>query len=281
MMINTKPYEVIIISISSDIGTAMAYRWMNRGWCVTGTYRTKTPSLKNLSDRGIRLLECDLSNSETVKAACNKLRELCIKWDFIVLCSGTQEPIGSFETIDFDEWKNSICVNFTNQLRFVHELLPNRNVNNKLGPCVIFFAGGGTNNATVNYSAYTVSKIALIKMCELLDAEIPDTRFTILGPGWVKTKIHESTMKAGVNAGDNLKRTMDKYSRNEFTPMQDVLDCCDWLIQSPREIIGGRNFSVAFDGWGTDALRDKLISEPGMYKLRRYGNNFVIQGGKR
>lgn len=255
----------------------MAHRWLHRGWQVAGTYRTEALVLTNLSDAGIKLVQCDLSNDESVKAACESLRGLCVKWDFLLLCPGTQDPVGSFESADFDEWQNSICVNFINQLRIVHELLPTRNVNNPLGPCVLFFAGGGTNNAPVNYSAYTISKITLIKMCELLDAEIQDTRFTILGPGWVKTKIHESTMKAGVKAGDNLKRTMDKFTRDEFTPMQDVLDCCDWLIKSPRELISGRNFSVAFDAWGTDELSNKLVEEPDMYKLRRHGNDLLIR----
>ncbi|MCX6224482.1 MAG: SDR family NAD(P)-dependent oxidoreductase [Bacteroidia bacterium] len=277
MNIREKSNNAIIFSVSSDIGTEMAKRWVSYGWQIIGTYRTETSSIKGLSDIGVNLLECDLSDDESVKSACKKIQELCLQWDILVLCPGTQNPVGSFDSVDFDAWAISVRVNFVNQLRIVRELLPKRNRDNELGPCVLFFAGGGTNNATVNYSAYTISKIALIKMCELLDAEIQDTRFTIVGPGWVKTKIHESTVKAGVKAGDNLKRTMDKFTSNEFTPMQDVLDCCDWLIKSPREVISGRNFSVVFDMWGTDELSDKLVEGPDMYKLRRYGNNLLIR----
>lgn len=269
--------HAIIISVSSDIGTEMAKRWISRGWQIIGTYRTETSATKCLSDIGVKLTKCDLSDDESVKSACKKIQELCFQWDILVLCPGTQDPVGSFDSVDFDAWAISVRVNFVNQLRIVRELLPKRNRENELGPCVLFFAGGGTNNATVNYSAYTISKVALIKMCELLDAEIQDTRFTIVGPGWVKTKIHESTITAGIKAGDNLKRTHDKFSRDEFTPMQDVLDCCDWLIQSPRELISGRNFSVVFDMWGTDELNDKLVEEPDMYKLRRHGNNWLVR----
>jgi len=277
MDIIEKPNNAIIISVSSDIGTEMAQRWVTYGWQIIGTYRTETPSIKGLAGIGVNLIECDLSDDELVKSACKQIHELGLQWDILVLCSGTQDPVGSFDSVDFDAWAISVRVNFVNQLRIVRELLPKRNRDNELGPCVLFFAGGGTNNATINYSAYTISKVALIKMCELLDAEIQDTRFTILGPGWVKTKIHESTIKAGAKAGGNLKRTMDKFSRDEFTPMQEVLDCCDWLIKSPRELISGRNFSVVFDAWGTDELRDKLFEEPDMYKLRRYGNDLLIR----
>ena len=36
--------------------------------------------------------------------------------------------------------------------------------------------------------AYTLSKIASIKAVELLDAEVKDTKFTILGPGGLRLK---------------------------------------------------------------------------------------------
>jgi NAD(P)-dependent dehydrogenase (short-subunit alcohol dehydrogenase family) len=142
---------------------------------------------------------------------------------------------------------------------------------------VLFFSGGGTNNATTYYSAYTVSKIALIKMCELLDAELPGCRFMILGPGWVKTKIHEATLRAGGRAGANYQRTIEKLGGSECTPMENVLDCCDWLIELPRNLVSGRNFSVVFDRWGEPELEKKLAAEPHMYKLRRFGNDWLVR----
>jgi NAD(P)-dependent dehydrogenase (short-subunit alcohol dehydrogenase family) len=157
-------------------------------------------------------------------------------------------------------------------MRLTHYMLGLRNAQSTLEPCVIYFAGGGTNNATPNYSAYTLSKIALIKMCELLHAEIPDVRFTIVGPGWVNTKIHQETLQAGTRAGANYARTVEVIQHNTFTAMERVLDCCDWLSTAPRSEIGGRNFSVAHDAWGTEALRCALRADPDMYKLRRAGN---------
>lgn len=250
----------------------MARRWIKNGWNVFGTYRTKSNSVEELSRIGVELVHCDLSDNSSVKTACTKLKDLCTSWDNLILAPGTQEPVGPIVNCNFDEWVDSIQVNFTNQLRIVYELLPKRNKENNLGPCVLFFAGGGTNNATVNYSAYTISKIALIKMCELLDAEIPDVRFTIVGPGWVRTKIHQATLVAGERAGDNYEKTKYKLNNGELTPMKDVLDCCDWLISSPREVISGRNFSTVFDKWGTKELSEELMRDYDMYKLRRHGN---------
>lgn len=270
--------KAIIVSISSDIGTKMAQRWLKRGWEVFGTYRTFSNIPATLTMDGVQFCHCDFSEPASVKNACKEIQEKIDCWDVLVLCPATQDPIGPFETCSFDEWEASITVNFTSQLRMVHDLLPCRNMNSALEPCVLFFAGGGTNNAVVNYSAYTISKIALIKMCELLDAEIKDTRFVIVGPGWVKTKIHDATLKAGKRSGDLYQRTIDKLESNEFTPIEDVLSCCDWIIDAPRNAVSGRNFSVVFDAWGTQALLERLAGDENMYKLRRYGNDLIVRG---
>lgn len=269
--------SAIIISASSDIGTAMCYRWLDRGWNVYGTYRTPSKSVDELCNKGVRLIACDLSDSVSISDTCSNLRTLCPQWDILVLCPGTQEPIGPFTECSFDEWEESLRVNFTSQMSIIHELLPARRVNAAPQPIVLLFAGGGTNNAPLNYSAYTISKIALIKMCELLDAEISDTRFAIVGPGWVKTKIHESTLRAGMRAGANFQRTIDKLAGKELTPIEEVIDCCDWLVNAPRELISGRNFSVVFDKWGTEELAKMLAKDPSMYKLRRYGNDWLVK----
>jgi NAD(P)-dependent dehydrogenase (short-subunit alcohol dehydrogenase family) len=63
-------------------------------------------------------------------------------------------------------------------------------------PSVVFFSGAGTNGPAPSYSAYCASKILLIKMCELLDSETPDASFFIIGPGMVRTKIHEQTLRS-------------------------------------------------------------------------------------
>lgn len=272
-MVNAKK-TAVIISISSDIGTALCNRWLDKGWDVHGTYRTNSDMVGILRRRGAQLVRCDLSLTSSVLQACSKLRKMCPVWDVLILAPGTQAPIGNFFETDFPSWEASVEVNFIRQLMVVHHLFSKRRKTVPHGPCVIFFAGGGTNTATLKYSAYTISKISLIKMCELLDAEVQDTRFTIVGPGWVKTKIHNATLKAGKKAGFNYDKTIQQLaSSSECTPMDRILDCCDWIIRMPRSVVGGRNFSVVFDRWGDQILEKTLTKNPDLFKLRRYGNS--------
>jgi len=259
----------IIISISSDIGYSLAKKWLNDGENVYGTYRTKSKKLIELKKLGAKVFKCDLTKKLSINSSIKKFKK--IKWDVLVLSAGTQEPIGRFDKINFFDWEKSLKVNFINQLKILHFMMPSRKKSKKL-PLVIFFAGGGTNNATLNYSAYTISKIASIKFCELLDAEIKDTRFTILGPGWVKTKIHKQTLKEKKNSGKNYYRTIKHFKNEDFYPMKKVIKCCDWLIKSNRRLISGRNFSAVNDPWESARII-KINKNSNNFKLRRFGND--------
>jgi NAD(P)-dependent dehydrogenase (short-subunit alcohol dehydrogenase family) len=265
--------KAIIVSATSGIGEELCKSWVKKGWKVFGTYRSHSSVVETLEDEyGIPLVQCDLASVSSIQNACNQLKLICDEWDVLVFAAGTLDPIGPFETTDFEEWERSLQVNFTQQMRILHSLLPVRNKSSQR-PSVLFFAGGGTNNAANNYSSYAISKIALTKMCEFLDAEISDTNFSIVGPGWVKTKIHESTLKAGRDrAGVNFDRTKDKLEAADWVLMDRVIECCTWIVTTQSNGVKGRNFSVAHDHFGTRELEKALENDPDMYKLRRNKN---------
>jgi len=270
--------NAIIISASSDIGAAIAQEWGLKGWNLFGTYRTPSPAVTALAANfQMQFVECDLLDVDSVESACCSLTMLCSSWDILVIAPGNLEPIGDFQNVDFDSWEAGLQINLLRQLRILHRLLPYRNLQAQFAePCVLFFAGGGTNNAVLHYSSYTLSKIALTKMCELLDAEIPDTRFVIVGPGCVNTKIHEPTLRLGTKAaGLNYQRTVERLNNNECTPMKEVVECCTWLATTSCKGVRGRNFSVASDRYGSSVLEDALNSDIDMYKLRRHKNSWM------
>lgn len=269
--------SAIILSASSDIGYALSQRWIQNGWSVYGTYRVRSELCSDLESSGAQLIHCDLLNVDSIREASSNLADICPEWDVLVLCSGMLEPIGAFEENDIDQWEDSFRVNFTSQVRFIHSLLPYRRLGNDSIPSVLLFAGHGTNNAPINMSSYIVSKIALIKMCELMDSEMRDTRFIIIGPGPVNTKIHEATYSAGSKGEANYLKTLDRDKKNHWVSMDEVLDCCDWAIDSPREVVSGRNISLVFDYWGEKELDTELLNDPDMYKLRRSGNDRLVK----
>lgn len=269
--------NVIVISASSDIALALCTDWHSKGWNVYGTYRNSSSDLEKLkSCPKVFLTYCNLLDLSSVETACQSLLKACPRWDVLLFAPCRQEPVGDFHEVNFDEWEEGFQLNLLRQLRILHRLLPYRNTKPEIPePCVLFFAGGGTNGAVVRYSSYTLAKIALIKMTELLDAELPEVRFTIIGPGWVKTKIHLHTLQLGSQlAGTNYQKTVEKLNSNECTPMQKIIDCCNWVITTKSKGVKGRNFSVVFDSWGTPFLENALEKDSHMYKLRRDKNSW-------
>jgi len=266
--------SVIILGIGSDIGRELAGRFLADGWTVSGTFRVRS-RLDDLPD-GIRLIPCNLTSPDSVAAALDAFRRNGTSWDVLVVAVGTEEPIGTFWDCEPDAWEEGIRVNALTPLRFVRHLYPIRNTSGT--PSVAFFSGAGTNSAAPAYSAYCASKIFLIKMCELLDAESPDTSFFIMGPGIVRTKIHEQTLRAGGRSGTNYRRVVDFLaSTMPGTSHDDVYACLQWCIRAGKSVISGRNISLVYDSWRDgDALATLLKGDSNLYKLRRFGNDLLI-----
>lgn len=267
--------SVIVLGIGSDIGRELAVRFSADGWSVSGTVRPKS-SIDQLPE-GARLVQCDLTSVDSVNAALERLSQGDLKWDLLVVAAGTEEPIGPFWDCEPDAWDENIRINALAPLRLVRGLYPKRNTLGK--PSVAFFSGSGTNSAAPAYSAYCSSKILLIKMCELLDAESLDTNFFIVGPGIVHTKIHQQTLRAGDRSGSNYQKVVDFLdSPGAGTSHDDVYACLRWCMDVGKAVIGGRNVSLVYDSWrdGGGELSKLLESDESVYKLRRFGNEFLI-----
>ncbi len=256
-----------VLGASADIGAALAERLLEDGWRVIGAARDVSRLSRFDSVENFTGLHCDLGDAGSVIDMCERFASLDIAWDLFVSAAGTMEPIGRFFDLDFDEWERSVQVNTTAQLRVLHGLWPMRSRER----CdVMLMAGGGTNNAFTNYSAYCVSKIALIKMCELLDDEEDALNMFIIGPGFVRTRIHEETLKAGTHAGDGLGKT-EEFLQTDGTSMDDFYANLRWCMDQGKDVAGGRNFSTVHDAWrdGGDALREGLKNHPDAHRLRR------------
>lgn len=272
--------NAIIISLSSDIALALLNKWGQEGWNIVGTYRNRPDIHHDLSNK-VRLLHCDLSDAGSCDQAAKEILSLMPAWDVLIFATGTLVPIGPFLKNNIDDWHTSVQINFINQIRLAHRLMNGLNTQSDNAPSVIFFAGGGTNNAVLGYSAYTLSKIALVKMCELLDSEISHAKFSIIGPGWVNTKIHNETLAAGEkNTAGNYTRTVERIKNNKWTSCSDVIDFIEWTIRQPKEIVGGRNFSVAHDDICNSNFIEKISNTPDMYKLRRFMNESFVKQDK-
>jgi NAD(P)-dependent dehydrogenase (short-subunit alcohol dehydrogenase family) len=222
--------HAVILGIGSDIGQMIAERLKRDGWVVTGFRHD------------------DLIHVQS--------------WDLIVCCYGVLDPIGPFFATHVGDWVGAFEVNLFEPVREIYRLYPRR----RPGASVCFFSGAGANGPAPTYSAYCVSKIALVKMVECMDAESEDCKFFILGPGMMRTKIQEQTLAAGERAA-NYRRVLDfMESDSAGTPPDDVYECLMHCVAASKAAVGGRNIYVPLDDW---TRLEELAEQPDAFKLRR------------
>ena len=259
--------KALILSINSDIGESIANHLCKKGYEVFGTYKNNKPKI-NISDENLFRFDIKDFDSSRYKFWLKSIG----KWDLFISCVGTQKPVGKLIEQNINDWVEAVAVNSSYQIAALINAIKGRKSTNHAD--VILFAGGGTNSANPNYSSYTLGKISLIKAVELLANEIKFMKFTILGPGWVKTKIHEETISAKEKAGENYKKTLEMISNpNRFNPMEKVVEDILQIISLPTELVSGRNFSSVHDDLSIDNLKRLNELDVDFYKLRRQLNN--------
>jgi len=261
--------KIVVLAASSDIGAHLTEHYLRRGAEVFGTYRTRTPRVLELEKAGARLFPLDIKSRGQVMSFAEQLKASNFSWNTLVSAVGLLDPIGPFFSTNFDDWESSFVTNSAAQLRVLHAI---HGMRNRAGLSkVLFFAGGGTNGPFDNYSAYCLGKLSLIKLTELLDSECPDLQVSIIGTGWVDTKIHHQTLAAGKAAGPNFAKTRQFMvnSGGVGASLETVAECVDWCLAAPRSAVGGRNFSLVHDQWRDPEFIEELIAKPNSYKLRR------------
>jgi NAD(P)-dependent dehydrogenase (short-subunit alcohol dehydrogenase family) len=259
--------NAIIVGLNSDIGIAMSDFLGKDGWEVFGT--TRKPSAPNATRM---ILDVDLGDLGIIDGVAEKLNSICPSWDLLIFAAGTMNPIGAFFETDPGDFSKALSINFISPLRLLNGVWSHRAQRSR--PNVIFFAGGGTNGPFDNFSAYGISKVSMIKMVEFLASENPDVGFFSLGPGFVRTKIHEETLASSKRAGLNYQKTLN-FLDSEGTPLPNIYEGIKWCIQNSG-VASGRNFSVQHDNLSEKNinLNSALSRNSGMYKLRRHMNDW-------
>lgn len=233
--------HAIILGSGSDIGRELAMRIDADGeWHVTGYRHDEPPVLE--------------------------------PWDLLVCCYGTLEPIGGFWALGDAEWERAFDVNLFLPLRRIKALYPYA----RRSASVCLFSGAGTGGPALTYSAYSAAKISLVKMVELMDTESMDCKFFIIGPGIVRTKIHDQTLRAKARAANYLSVAKIMSDRKfTFTNHDHIYECLMACHAATKEAVGGRNVYVPGDDW---RRLEELAHDPDMFKLRRHGDEALRRG---
>lgn len=264
--------KILITGGGSGIGAALAGDLSRAGHSVVICGRRKNNLLEVArTGKNITTYVCDVSNEEDVLGFVDFVKGRFDRIDVIINGAGLFGAIGRFDRTDSKVWMKTLEINiFGTYLISKHflDLLLRSKVKK-----IINFSGGGAFGTFPNYSAYAVSKAAVVRFSENTAAELADmgVQVNCIAPGFVATQIHEATVKAGEKAaGEHFNKTISQLKEGSV-PIEVVVDCVKFLISPKSNGLIGKTISASFDKWDTDIFRDsiKMIASSDLYTMRR------------
>jgi NAD(P)-dependent dehydrogenase (short-subunit alcohol dehydrogenase family) len=237
---------VVITGTSRGIGYHLARRFLAEGYGVLGISRTETP----IEDPRFRSVKADLSDLGQVAG----LREVLSGAQVVGLINnaGIHGAIGSLEEVPLEGWLKAFSVNLFGAAALTRLCIPD--LRRRQG-FIIFLSGGGSGFPRPRFSAYGVSKTAVVRLSEVLAQELaPEVLVYCVAPGPNPTGLLEEAIRAGT-----------VVKEGEMVNFGYVERLCMFLAQNRNPRFSGRFIHVKDDysTWG-----DRVLAEDA-YTLRR------------
>ena len=271
-MMNTEK-NIIITGASSGIGAALTQTLAKQGYrlyvCARRGKKLNLVTLNNTIAAGYK---CDVSKEKQVKSFIAHIQEYTNNIYALINCAATFGAIGKMIKTESKDWRRTMEVNLFGTYYMIKNAAPL--MSGRLRSRIINFSGGGAFEAFPNYSAYAVSKAAVVRLTETLAAELAPAEIAVnaVAPGFVATEIHEQTLQAGIdNAGsDHFAATLKKLSSNSV-PIDIPINCVNFLLSEKADGLTGKTISAGFDPWSNQKFQENIaeINKSDLYTMKR------------
>ena len=263
----------LITGASRGIGQALALSLANAGAFVVLISRSEEALIqvaRNITDRGGQALPlvADVTQPEEIRRAVSRTQEARGGIDILINAAGIQAPIGLFWENDLMAWEDAVRVNLLGAVRLSHAVLPM--MQSRRQGKIINFSGGGATGPRPNFSAYAVSKAALVRFTETLAVELEPYNIQVnaVAPGAVNTQMLDEVLEAGEKAGAEYHQAQER-ARTGGTPVELVCELVRFLASPASGSLTGKLISAPHDPWREWAGKDRQINATPLYTIRR------------
>jgi NAD(P)-dependent dehydrogenase (short-subunit alcohol dehydrogenase family) len=256
------PMNLVISGSSTGIGKFLADSLEKKGHAVCRLARSPQPGFA---------LTCDVSDWRQVEKCA---AEVAQRWEFVdglICCAGSQGPIGPAMEADPEQWRRTIAVNLEGTfftLRAFHHLLRKAPRRAK----IIGFSGGGSTSPRPKFTAYGVSKTAVVRLVETLADEWREQPMDVnaIAPGAIFTRMTEEVLTGGPQvAGQAEYDRALKQPRDNAPALAKVLGLVEFLLSEKSDGISGKLISAPWDPWTTLDQHRQELAKSDIYTLRR------------
>ena len=213
----------------------------------------------------------DVSRPEDVAAMTQAALTPSGHIDILVNAAGMYGPIGPLWEVEAGAWWRALEVNLRGTFLCCHAVLPHM-VASRRGK-IINFSGGGATSPLARFTAYGVSKTAVVRLTETLAEEVKEYNVQVnaIAPGAVDTRLQDEVLSAGERAGDLFRRIRRLRETGEGgTPPELAAELAGFLASDRSDGLTGKLIAAPHDGWRSwDARRLSALMAAPWLTLRR------------
>jgi NAD(P)-dependent dehydrogenase (short-subunit alcohol dehydrogenase family) len=248
----------IVTGGSRGIGRAVAAAFLRNGASVMLAARSKEElaaakaELAGLGGR-VEVFAADVSLEEDMFALVKNTVDILDGLDIVVNAAGAYGAIGAVGTVDAREWKKTFDVNLFGTFNVAKAALSafaaaGTSSGHKK---IINFSGGG-DGPLPNFSAYSTSKIAVVRFTETLAKELAGQNIDVnaVAPGAVNTKILEDAIAAGERVvGKEMYQKLLKQKEEGGVGPEKAAELCVFLASASSDGLSGKLVSAIWDNY--------------------------------
>ncbi len=259
---------------SQGIGKAIVRRLLEEGARVAFCAREMKDLRKaaaELSGVGPELfpVQADVADQAQVEKLVAVTLERFARIDILVNNAGIYGPIGPAWENDPRHWQETVTVNLVGAFLLCQAVVPAM-IRARRGK-IINMSGGGAATPFPRFTAYAVSKAALVRFTETLAVELADHNIQVnaVAPGFVATRLHQQTLGAGEKAGPEfLRKTKQQLAQGGVDPAIPAA-LVAFLATEKADRITGKFISSVWDNWADFENHLDEIARTDLYTLRR------------
>lgn len=244
----------IVTGGARGIGWSIARELACAGACVVIGARSEDEiegAVERLRADGRRALgiRVDVSEPASVQTLVERALAAFGRIDVLVNNAGIQGPIGPLAENDPIEWMQTVRVNLVGVFLCCRAVLPGM-MAQRSGK-IINLSGGGATAARPRFSAYAVTKAAVVRLTETLAEEVKEynIRVNAIAPGAVNTRMLQETLKAGELAGAAAMEEARRQLQTGGTAPDSAAALVRYLASEASGSLTGKLISALHDSW--------------------------------
>ena len=271
---------VVITGGAGGLGKYITHKFANNGDIVivigqnSNAFTKLIESTPSNIKGNILFSNANVSSQKDVLNAFNKIISVHGNIDVLINNAGILGPANRFDKCNLNEWIENININLIGSAITIHEAIKYM-IPKKKGK-IINISGGGAVRPLPSLSAYSASKVGIVRLTETLAIEFEPFNIQInaVAPGFIATGIHDQIISRPNFVNKQLlTETVEKLSKGGDDPNL-AADLCLFLADDLNKITG-KLLSSVYDDW--THLKSESINNNFLYTLRRVDNYAIFE----